>query len=64
MIRTAVFFEQYEEDAAIGHREFDLKLTDRVKMKMVGVPEASFDFWAAKVSAGFPFSSSIIELQN
>ncbi|GAA5834783.1 hypothetical protein JCM11251_003661 [Rhodosporidiobolus azoricus] len=45
------FFELYEEDAAIGHREFDLKLTDRVKMKMVGVPEASFDFWAAKFLA-------------
>ena len=42
---------QYEEDAAIGHREFDLKLTDRVKMKMVGVPESSFDFWAAKFLA-------------
>ncbi|BGP15722.1 DNA mismatch repair protein msh6 [Rhodosporidiobolus nylandii] len=45
------FFELYEEDAAIGHREFDLKLTDRVKMKMVGVPESSFDFWAAKFLA-------------
>ncbi|KAJ8294900.1 DNA mismatch repair protein msh6 [Rhodotorula toruloides] len=45
------FFELYEEDAAIGHREFDLKLTDRVKMKMVGVPETSFDFWAAKFLA-------------
>lgn len=42
---------QYEEDAAIGHREFDLKLTDRVKMKMVGVPESSFDFWASKFLA-------------
>ncbi|KAM0787401.1 hypothetical protein ACM66B_003486 [Microbotryomycetes sp. NB124-2] len=45
------FFELYEEDAAIGHREFDLKLTDRVKMKMVGVPEASFDLWAGKFLA-------------
>ena len=25
----------YEEDARIGHREFDLKLTQRVKMSMV-----------------------------
>jgi hypothetical protein len=39
---------------AIGHREFDLKLTDRVKMKMVGVPESSFDFWAAKVRFVLP----------
>lgn len=45
------FYELYEEDALIGHREFDLKLTDRVKMKMVGVPEASFDLFAAKFLA-------------
>lgn len=29
------FLELYEEDARIGHREFDLKLTQRVKMSMV-----------------------------
>nr|WJN24935.1 mismatch repair protein [Tranzscheliella williamsii] len=45
------FYELYEEDALIGHREFDLKLTDRVKMKMVGVPEASFETFAAKFLA-------------
>lgn len=42
------FYELYEEDARIGHREFDLKLTSRVKMSMVGVPEMSFNYWAAK----------------
>ncbi|KAG1747375.1 DNA mismatch repair protein Msh6 [Suillus lakei] len=42
------FLELYEDDARIGHREFDLKLTQRVKMSMVGVPEMSFNFWAAK----------------
>ncbi|EAU89431.2 DNA mismatch repair protein msh6 [Coprinopsis cinerea okayama7 len=42
------FFELYEDDARIGHQEFDLKLTSRVKMSMVGVPESSFNFWAAK----------------
>ncbi|KAG7445110.1 DNA mismatch repair protein Msh6, partial [Guyanagaster necrorhizus] len=42
------FFELYEDDARIGHQEFDLKLTQRVKMSMVGVPEMSFEFWAAK----------------
>jgi DNA mismatch repair protein MSH6 len=48
------FFELYEEDARIGHRDFDLKLTDRVKMAMVGVPEQSFEFWAAKfLGAGY-----------
>ncbi|GAA5834415.1 hypothetical protein JCM5353_008937 [Sporobolomyces roseus] len=45
------FFELYEDDARIGHTAFDLKLTDRVKMAMVGVPESSFDFWAAKFLA-------------
>ncbi|KZT37435.1 hypothetical protein SISSUDRAFT_852370 [Sistotremastrum suecicum HHB10207 ss-3] len=45
------FFELYEEDARIGHQEFDLKITQRVKMSMVGVPESSFDFWAAKFLA-------------
>ncbi|KAJ9117461.1 hypothetical protein QFC22_004311 [Naganishia vaughanmartiniae] len=48
------FYELYEKDAEIGHNEFDLKLTDRVKMKMVGVPEQSFDFWCAKfLAAGY-----------
>ncbi|KAL5499193.1 MSH6 [Sanghuangporus vaninii] len=41
------FLELYEDDARIGHREFDLKLTDRVKMCMVGVPEGHFNTWAA-----------------
>ncbi|KAJ7105743.1 muts domain V-domain-containing protein [Mycena crocata] len=42
------FLELYEDDARIGHQQFDLKLTQRVKMSMVGVPESSFNFWAAK----------------
>ncbi|KAI3597469.1 dna mismatch repair protein msh6 [Moniliophthora roreri] len=54
---TILFFQKgkfyegnqlYEDDARIGHQEFDLKLTERVKMCMVGVPEMSFNFWAAK----------------
>ena len=40
------FYELYETDATIGHQLFDLKLTDRVNMRMVGVPEASLDHWA------------------
>ena len=48
------FYELYEQDADIGMKEFDLKMTDRVNMRMVGVPEASFSFWAAKfVAAGY-----------
>lgn len=40
------FYELYEHDATIGHQLFDLKLTDRVNMRMVGVPEMSLDQWA------------------
>ncbi|KAL4079502.1 muts domain V-domain-containing protein [Scleroderma citrinum] len=47
-IKQNHFDTLYEEDARVGHREFDLKLTQRVKMSMVGVPESSFNFWAAK----------------
>lgn len=48
------FYELYENDATIGHQMFDLKLTDRVNMRMVGVPEASLDHWANQfVAKGF-----------
>lgn len=40
------FYELYENDATVGHQMFDLKLTDRVNMRMVGVPEMSLDYWA------------------
>ncbi|KAI1977161.1 DNA mismatch repair protein msh6 [Ophidiomyces ophidiicola] len=40
------FYELYENDATIGHQLFDLKLTDRVNMRMVGVPEMSLEHWA------------------
>lgn len=39
------FYELYEGDADVGHKEFDLKMTDRVNMRMVGVPESSFEYW-------------------
>ncbi|PNP51768.1 hypothetical protein THARTR1_07537 [Trichoderma harzianum] len=39
------FYELYEKDATIGHQEFDFKMTDRVNMRMVGVPEGSLDHW-------------------
>ncbi|KAI8997992.1 muts domain V-domain-containing protein [Gaertneriomyces semiglobifer] len=45
------FYELYEKDADIGHQQFDLKLTDRVNMRMVGVPESSFEHWAAQFIA-------------
>ncbi|KAG9245224.1 muts domain V-domain-containing protein [Calycina marina] len=48
------FYELYENDATIGHQMFDLKLTDRVNMRMVGVPESSLDQWANQfVAKGF-----------
>jgi len=48
------FYELYENDATVGHQLFDLKLTDRVNMRMVGVPESSLDYWAAQfVAKGF-----------
>lgn len=40
------FYELYESDATVGHQLFDLKLTDRVNMRMVGVPEMSLGHWA------------------
>ncbi|KAJ3317692.1 DNA mismatch repair protein msh6 [Blyttiomyces sp. JEL0837] len=45
------FYELYEKDADIAHQEFDWKLTDRVNMKMCGVPDHSFDIWAAQFIA-------------
>ena len=48
------FYELYEMDADIGSREFDLKMIDRVNMRMVGVPEASYEMWASRfVAAGY-----------
>ncbi|TQS36934.1 hypothetical protein Golomagni_02607 [Golovinomyces magnicellulatus] len=45
------FYELYENDATIGHQLFDLKLTDRVNMRMVGVPESSLNHWATQFVA-------------
>ncbi|KAJ3354466.1 DNA mismatch repair protein msh6 [Entophlyctis luteolus] len=45
------FYELYEKDAEVAHKEFDWKLTDRVNMKMAGAPEMSFDSWASQFVA-------------
>ncbi|KAF7683810.1 DNA mismatch repair protein msh6 [Astathelohania contejeani] len=42
------FYELYENDADIGAKLFDMKLTDRVNMKMAGFPESNFDYWAGR----------------
>lgn len=50
------FFELYENDADIAHSKFDLKLagTGRANMRLAGVPEMSFDYWAKRfINAGY-----------
>ncbi|SPO02099.1 probable DNA mismatch repair protein [Cephalotrichum gorgonifer] len=48
------FYELYENDATRGHQLFDLKMTDRVNMRMVGVPESSLGIWVNQfVAKGF-----------
>ncbi|ADM12392.1 MutS-like DNA mismatch repair protein [Encephalitozoon intestinalis ATCC 50506] len=42
------FYELYENDALIGAKLFDLRITDRVNMKMSGFPESSLDYWTRK----------------
>jgi DNA mismatch repair protein MSH6 len=42
------FYELYEDDAEISAKLFDLKVTDRVNMKMTGFPEGSFEYWARR----------------
>ncbi|CCJ29107.1 unnamed protein product [Pneumocystis jirovecii] len=46
------FYELYQLDADIGHQLFNLKMTDRVgTMRMVGIPEANYEYWASKFIA-------------
>lgn len=50
------FFELYENDADIAHSKFDLKLagTGRANMRLAGVPEMSFDYWAKRfIDSGY-----------
>lgn len=42
------FYELYENDAEIASSLFDLRIVERVNMKMAGFPESSYDAWAAK----------------
>lgn len=43
------FYELYENDADIAHTTFDLKLAGggRANMRLAGIPEMSFDYWAS-----------------
>ena len=48
------FYEMFEGDADVGHRHLHLKLTDRVNMRMCGIPEGQFSAYAVKlVALGF-----------
>nr|CAG4707917.1 unnamed protein product [Naegleria fowleri] len=49
MFKKGKFYELYEEDADVGKKEFDWKMTERVNMRMVGIPEQSFKTYAAKL---------------
>ncbi|KAJ1535025.1 DNA mismatch repair protein msh6, partial [Nowakowskiella sp. JEL0078] len=59
-----LMIELYEKDADIGHQHFDLKLTDRVNMKMVGVPEKSFDHWASQFIAKGYKVAKVNQMEN
>ncbi|ODV96572.1 hypothetical protein PACTADRAFT_74210 [Pachysolen tannophilus NRRL Y-2460] len=43
------FFELYEKDADLAHNLFELKIAGggRANMKLAGIPEMSFDYWAS-----------------
>lgn len=50
------FYELYEKDADIAHNQFDLKLAGggRANMRLAGIPEMSFDYWASSfINAGY-----------
>lgn len=50
------FFELYENDAIIANTEFDLKIAGggRANMKLAGIPEMSFEYWAKEfISHGY-----------
>lgn len=50
------FYELYENDAIIANTEFDLKIAGggRANMKLAGIPEMSFEYWAKEfISHGY-----------
>ncbi|KAK6455517.1 mismatch repair ATPase MSH6 [Scheffersomyces xylosifermentans] len=50
------FYELYENDAVIANTEFDLKIAGggRANMKLAGIPEMSFEYWAKEfISHGY-----------
>jgi len=52
--RKGKFYELLENDAMLGHQLFDLRITERISMPMVGFPVSAFDTWASQfLSKGF-----------
>ncbi|KAG9394333.1 Mismatch repair protein Msh6 [Carpediemonas membranifera] len=51
LFKKGKFYEMFEGDADVGHRELDLRITERVNMRMTGVPESGWERWAAKLLA-------------
>lgn len=50
------FYELYENDAVIANTQFDLKIAGggRANMKLAGIPEMSFEYWAKEfISHGY-----------
>lgn len=50
------FYELYENDATIANSEFELKIAGggRANMKLAGIPEMSFEYWAKEfISHGY-----------
>lgn len=50
------FYELYENDAVIANTKFDLKIAGggRANMKLAGIPEMSFEYWAKEfISNGY-----------
>lgn len=50
------FYELYENDAMIANTQFDLKIAGggRANMKLAGIPEMSFEYWAKEfISSGY-----------
>ena len=50
------FYELYENDAIIANTQFDLKIAGggRANMKLAGIPEMSFEYWAKQfISHGY-----------
>lgn len=50
------FYELYENDAMIANTKFDLKIAGggRANMKLAGIPEMSFEYWAKEfISNGY-----------